>query len=79
MSDIIISVNCLDLQFALFQPLRVFTFLFDRCLEFFLAEADGDESIICAYNESMLVMDHQFTVSQLTVLPLDVQPLCPPH
>ena len=47
-SDIIISVNCLDLQFALFQPLGVFTFLFDRCLEFFLAEADGDESIICA-------------------------------
>ena len=47
-SDIIISVNCLDLQFALFQPLGVFTFLFDRCLEFFLAEADGDKSIICA-------------------------------
>ena len=47
-SDIIISVNCLDLQFALFQPLGVFTFLFDRCLEFFLAEADSDKSIICA-------------------------------
>lgn len=36
-----------NLQFALFEPLRIFTFLLDRCLELFFTKTNCDKSIIC--------------------------------